>query len=91
MQSDAEIEVSASQPTACMLGVSIVLAALADRDGGAAPAWLDPIMPIARVSFGVYFWRPILELFACSLFWNLILDIDDPLLSASSLARPVGK
>ena len=63
-----------------LLGVSIVLAALADRDGGAATAWLDPIMPIARVSFGVYFWRPILELFACSLFWNRILDSEIPVL-----------
>lgn len=63
-----------------LFGLAITLAALADRAGGEETAWLEPIMPVAAVSFGVYLWHPVIELFAYSLVWKRILMApSDPL------------
>lgn len=64
--------------TLALFGVAIVLAALADRSGKDETAWLEPIMPVATVSFGVYLWHPVIELFAYSLLWKRVIGVDDP-------------
>ena len=75
--------------TLALFGVSIVLAALADRNDGAATAWLNPIMPIAGVSFGVYLWHPVVELFAYSFLWKRVLGADDPVLFWAFMPLPM--
>ena len=60
-----------------LFGVAIVLAALADRTGDDETVWLDPVMPVATVSFGVYLWHPVIELFAYSLLWKRVIGSDD--------------
>ncbi|OCW56079.1 hypothetical protein AWJ14_12775 [Hoeflea olei] len=74
MFSDANIYL-----TLALFGVAIVLAALSDRTGADETAWLAPVMPVAAVSFGVYLWHPVIELFAYSLIWKRVIGIDDPL------------
>ena len=66
--------------TLALFGVAIVLAALADRTEQDQTKWLDPIMPVAVVSFGVYLWHPVIELFAYSLVWKRIIDTENPVL-----------
>ncbi|VVT30820.1 acyltransferase [Hoeflea sp. EC-HK425] len=63
-----------------LFGVAITLAALADKTDAESTAWLDPLAPVTAVSFGVYMWHPVIELFAYSLFWNRIVAVDDPVL-----------
>ncbi|MEM5470909.1 acyltransferase [Hoeflea sp. AS60] len=75
--------------TLAMFGVAIVLAALADRTEKDETAWLEPIMPVAAVSFGVYLWHPVIELFAYSLFWKRIVGVDDPVLFWIYMPLPV--
>ncbi|MBU4531710.1 MAG: acyltransferase [Hoeflea sp.] len=66
--------------TLALFGAAIVLAALTERVGEHETAWLEPVMPMAVVSFGVYLWHPVIELFAYALIWKRVLGIDDPLL-----------
>lgn len=66
--------------TLALFGVAIVLAALADRTEKDETAWLDPIMPVASVSFGLYLWHPVIELFAYSFLWKRVTGLDDPAL-----------
>jgi len=84
MFSDANIYL-----TLAMFGVAIVLAALADRAEKDETAWLEPIMPVAVVSFGVYLWHPVVELFAYSLIWKRIVGIDDPVLFWIYMPLPI--
>ncbi|WP_394691317.1 acyltransferase family protein [Hoeflea sp.] len=63
-----------------LFGVAIVLAALADKTGGDETAWLNPAASVMAVSFGIYLWHPVIELFAYSLVWNRMLGLDDPVL-----------
>ncbi|MEP3439187.1 MAG: acyltransferase [Hoeflea sp.] len=72
-----------------LFGVAIVLAALADRTGKDETAWLDPVMPVATVSFGIYLWHPVIELFAYSLLWKRLIGIDDPALFWLFLPLPM--
>tara|TARA_R110002020_G_scaffold255539_2_gene469300 strand:- start:184 stop:1263 length:1080 start_codon:yes stop_codon:yes gene_type:complete len=85
MFSDANIYI-----VLALFGVAIVLAALADRTETDETAWLDKVMPVAAVSFGVYLWHPVIELFAYSLVWKRIIGIDDPLLFWLYMPLPVG-
>lgn len=63
-----------------LFGIAITLAALADKNGDGRTAWLDTLAPVMAVSFGIYLWHPVIELFAYSLFWKRILAVDDMLL-----------
>lgn len=60
-----------------LFGVAITLAALADKTDEEGTAWLDPLTPVTAVSFGVYMWHPVIELFAYSLFWKRIVAVED--------------
>jgi peptidoglycan/LPS O-acetylase OafA/YrhL len=63
-----------------LFGIAITLAALADKEGGSDTSWLKPVAPVTAVSFGVYLWHPVIELFAYSLVWKRIIGVEDPVL-----------
>lgn len=63
-----------------LFGIAITLAALADKEGGSDTSWLEPFGRITAVSFGVYLWHPVIELFAYSFFWKRIVGSEDPVL-----------
>ena len=72
MFADADIYV-----TLGLFAVAITFAAFADRTGTDTTRWLQPLMPLAAVSFGIYMWHPVIELFAYSLVWKRILGGGD--------------
>lgn len=63
-----------------LFGIAITLAALADKEGGSDTSWLRPVAPVTAVSFGVYLWHPVIELFAYSLVWKRLIASEDPFL-----------
>ena len=85
MFSDANIYL-----TLALFGVAITLAALAEGVGPAETAWLEPLTPVASVSFGIYLWHPVIELFAYALVWKRILGLDDPLYFWPFMLLPMG-
>ena len=66
-------------PVFAAMALAIYLAALVERNVPDATRWSEPLMPVAAVSFGVYLWHPVVELFAYSLLWNRILNAPDAL------------
>ncbi len=72
MFSDANIYL-----TLTLFGFAISFAAFADRTGGNGTRWLQPLMPLAAVSFGIYMWHPVIEMFAYSVVWKRILGGGD--------------
>ncbi|TDH37875.1 acyltransferase [Pseudohoeflea suaedae] len=60
-----------------LFAVAITFAAFADRTGTDRTRWLEPLMPFAAVSFGIYMWHPVVELFAYSLIWKRLLGGGD--------------
>ncbi|MBW3099075.1 acyltransferase family protein [Pseudohoeflea coraliihabitans] len=75
--------------TLAMFGVAITLAALSERRDANATRWLDPLMPVASVSFGVYLWHPVIELFAYSLVWKRLMGAADPVVFWLYLPLPM--
>lgn len=63
--------------TLSLFACAIIFAAFADRRGADATRWLEPLTPLASVSFGIYLWHPVVELFAYSLVWKRILGGGD--------------
>lgn len=63
--------------TLTLFGFAISFAAFADRSGTDGTRWLEPLTPLAAVSFGIYMWHPVIELFAYSLVWKRIIGGGD--------------
>jgi peptidoglycan/LPS O-acetylase OafA/YrhL len=60
-----------------LFAFAISFAAFADRTEVDGTRWLKPLTPLASVSFGVYLWHPVIELFAFSLVWKRIVGGGD--------------
>ncbi|WP_185984060.1 acyltransferase family protein [Aureimonas mangrovi] len=84
--------------------LAIILGAAAERAHPQITARLAPLMPLLRLSFGIYLWHMVFDLLFNSILWRRVLDGDDPLLflafqflpvvatiAAAALSRPFEK
>ena len=56
--------------TFALLAAALAATALAETARPESTAFLDPVMPLARVSFGIYIWHPVMEFFFLTLLWD---------------------
>ncbi|MCQ0988327.1 acyltransferase family protein [Jiella marina] len=53
-----------------LLASALACSALAETARPDSTAFLGPLMPVTRVSFGIYIWHPVLEFFFLEVLWS---------------------
>ena len=53
---------------------SMLFTAVAETRRPQSTAWLGPLMPVARVSFGIYLLHPVMEILFFSILWKRMLE-----------------
>jgi peptidoglycan/LPS O-acetylase OafA/YrhL len=61
-------------PALALLAVSIFLAALAERNNPHATLWMQPLDPLANVSFSIYLIHPVIASLMLGILWRRILE-----------------
>ncbi|MEX6506358.1 acyltransferase family protein [Jiella sp. M17.18] len=56
-----------------LLAAALTTTALAETEAPDSTAFLEPLMPLARVSFGIYIWHPVMEFFFLTVLWDRIV------------------
>jgi peptidoglycan/LPS O-acetylase OafA/YrhL len=63
-----------SYVTVLLLGLSMFLAAVAERNNPAGARWLSVLSPIGRVSFGIYLIHPVMEAILLAVIWRRFIE-----------------
>lgn len=61
-------------PVIALVGFAIYLGACAEKAHPDISTWMQPLMPVASLSFGIYLWHPILEAVFLSFGWRRLLE-----------------
>ncbi|MFB2553084.1 acyltransferase family protein [Ensifer soli] len=57
-----------------ILSVSILLAAVVEKNNPDGARFLAPLSPVGRVSFGIYMWHPVVETVMLAVVWRFLVE-----------------
>lgn len=57
-----------------LLGLSVYLSSLAERNNPQGSRLLAPLSPVGRISFGIYILHPVVEVAFFSVIWRMVLE-----------------
>lgn len=57
-----------------LLGLSVFVASVAERNNPDAALFLRPTQPLGRVSFGIYILHPVVEVVFLSVIWRMVVE-----------------